>query len=206
MTLLSWNCRGSGGSLGSSKMQHLARLINSTNAQVIFISETRNSSITNKSLKRRFGVDHAYIVPAQGQSGGLWLLVKQEVEVDVVSVSQFFLIALCVHKPSMKKFGLVCMYGDPHHQKTSSIWAQVQSFVATYPNLPMLCMSDLNNIMNAKEKLGPTPANLKRISEFCCLVKNCGLFDLGYNGLAYTWTNKRFSTNPTYERLEVQIL
>lgn len=29
-----------------------------------------------------------------------------------------------------------------------------------------------------------------------------GLFYLGYNGPAYTWTNKRFNTNPTYERLD----
>lgn len=117
-----------------------------------------------------------------------------------MSSNQNFL-ALCVQNQD-KKFGLVCMYGDPHHQKTSSIWAQVQNFVVTYLNLPILCMGDLNNIMHASEKLGPLPANIKRISEFCCLVKNCGLFDLGYNGPAYTWTNKRFNSNPTYERLD----
>jgi len=42
MSLLSWNCRGTGGSLCSPKMLHLSRLIASTKAQVIFISETRN--------------------------------------------------------------------------------------------------------------------------------------------------------------------
>jgi endonuclease/exonuclease/phosphatase family metal-dependent hydrolase len=34
------------------------------------------------------------------------------------------------------------------------------------------------------------------------MIKNCGLLDLGYKGPAYTWTNKRFSSNPTYERLD----
>ncbi|CAN6316611.1 unnamed protein product [Urochloa humidicola] len=34
MSFLSWNCRGTGGSLCSSKMLHLSRLIVSTNAQV----------------------------------------------------------------------------------------------------------------------------------------------------------------------------
>jgi hypothetical protein len=43
---------------------------------------------------------------------------------------------------------------------------------------------------------------MSRISNFCCLVKNCDLFDLGYNGPAYTWTNKRFTTNPTFECLD----
>jgi len=42
MSLLSWNYGGTGGSLCSPKMLHLSRLIASTKAQVIFISETRN--------------------------------------------------------------------------------------------------------------------------------------------------------------------
>jgi hypothetical protein len=37
---------------------------------------------------------------------------------------------------------------------------------------------------------------------FCAYVKQCGFIDLGYSGPAYTWTNKRFATNPTYERLD----
>lgn len=64
----------------------------STNAQVIFISETRNTSISSTHLKNHFGVDKAYIVPAQGLSGGL-----------------------------KKKFALICLYGDPHHRETVSI-------------------------------------------------------------------------------------
>ena len=63
-------------------------------------------------------------------------------------------------------------------------------------------MGDLNNVMNANKKLGPRPTNARIISEFSCLVKNCGLFYLGYNGPAYTWSNKRYNTNPTFERLD----
>jgi hypothetical protein len=63
-------------------------------------------------------------------------------------------------------------------------------------------MGDLNNIMSAREKKGPHPANLRRISDFCGMVKECDLFDLGYNGPAYTWTNKRFNSNPTFEHLD----
>ena len=50
----------------------------------------------------------------------------------------------------------------------------------------MLCMGDMNKIMNAMEKLGPRLADVRHISELCCLVKQCGFFDLGYNGPTYT--------------------
>jgi hypothetical protein len=66
----------------------------------------------------------------------------------------------------------------------------------------MLCMGDLNNIMSTAEKSGPRPANINRIANFCCMVKDCGLFNHGYNGPTYTWTNKRFSSIPTFQRLD----
>jgi hypothetical protein len=66
----------------------------------------------------------------------------------------------------------------------------------------MICMGDLNEIMHPTEKLGPTPVNFNRINGLCSLVKQCGLFDLCYDGPAYTWSNKRFTSTPTYERLD----
>ena len=54
MTFLAWNCRGSGETLRSSKMTHLTRLLASTKAQVCFISETKNSTISRTSIINRF--------------------------------------------------------------------------------------------------------------------------------------------------------
>jgi hypothetical protein len=56
--------------------------------------------------------------------------------------------------------------------------------------------------MHPTEKLGPAPVNFNRINVFCSLVSQCGLFDLGYDGPTYTWSNKRFTSTPTYERLD----
>lgn len=50
LNLLSWNCRGTGGSLYSSKMRHLARLINSTKAMVSFIPEGKSNKYTSKDI------------------------------------------------------------------------------------------------------------------------------------------------------------
>jgi hypothetical protein len=95
------------------------------------------------------------------------------------------------------------MYGDSHHQNASSIWAIVHAFVLQYPGLPICyIMGDLNNIMSVVKKSGPRPANFNHIANLCSMVKCCGLFDLGYNGLACTWTNKHFSSNPTFQRLD----
>jgi hypothetical protein len=71
-------------------------------AQVTFLSETRNSRITNTTIINHFNVDNDCVGLVQGLSGGLWLLWKQEVDVDVVTTSQNFILACYVHKQSMK--------------------------------------------------------------------------------------------------------
>ena len=44
---------------------------------------------------------------------------------------------------------------------------------------------------------------LAKFLNFVALSRIVVFFYLGYNGTAYTWTNMRFSTNPTYERLDI---
>ena len=136
MSLLSWNCQGIGGSLDSPKMRHLARLISSTNAQVIFISETRNTRITKTELVNKFNLDNAYIISAEGLSGGLWLLSRDQVDVNVVESCNFYFLAICYHKHVRKKFGPVCVYGDPHHRCTVWLWKQICHFVMVNQKLP----------------------------------------------------------------------
>jgi hypothetical protein len=71
---------GSGGSLRSSIIQHLARLIKSTHTQVTFVLETRNSKITATQLVNFFPIKDSFVVPAAGLSGGLWVLWTDDVD------------------------------------------------------------------------------------------------------------------------------
>jgi hypothetical protein len=66
---------------------------------------------------------------------------------------------------------------------------------------PMLFMGDMNEIMYDMDKNSPY-INSHCLHAFRNLVKNCGFFDLGFSGPAYTWTNKRYSSNPVYECLD----
>ncbi|GJN40320.1 hypothetical protein PR202_gb29523 [Eleusine coracana subsp. coracana] len=199
---LSWNCRGSGGNLNSLTASHLAHLIASTKAQVIFVSETHSTRITKAHLNSRFPVIDSHVVPAVGKLGGLRLMWNDEVNLSIIHSCHHLILANDVLKPNNLSYNLVCIYGDPHHLQTTTIWQEVSHFVLAFPNTPTFCMGDLNNIVNANTKFGPNPVNTARIHNFCCLVKECGFFDLGYSGPAYTWTNKHFCANPTFQRLD----
>jgi hypothetical protein len=96
-------------------MTHLGRLLSFTKAQVCFISETRNSLISRTSIINYFNYADAFVVPTQGQSGGLWLFWNQGVSLTVVDHSPNYIFALCNNNLSLQQFALVCIYGDPHH-------------------------------------------------------------------------------------------
>jgi hypothetical protein len=109
---------------------------------------------------------------------------------------------MCNNNLDNKHFLLVYLYGDPRHQNTTTIWMQVLNFVENNSGLPILCTGDMNDIMHPNEKSDPGRPDLRRINAFCDYVKQCGFIDLGYSGPAYTWTNKRRNTMPTFERLD----
>jgi hypothetical protein len=190
-----------GKSLGSPKMTYLARMMHSTNPQVIFVSEIKSSKVKSTDLVSRFNIFDSFVVPSRRRAGGLWLMWNDQIQVSIQSSSFYLILATATIKDSNLKLGLVCIYGDPYHRQTSLIWQQIASFVYDNANLPMLCMGDMNELLYDMDKSSPI-TNRSRLNSFHALVKNCGFFDLGYSGPAYTWTNKRFSSKPLYERLD----
>ena len=106
-----------------------------------------------------------------------------------------------VHVASGVHFCLICIYGDPYHRQTGTIWNHVTNFV--YDNLgkSMICMGDLNDILYDADICNGS-VDYYRMSTFCSLIKNCGFFDIGYSGPAYTWRNRQHTANPIYRRLD----
>ena len=201
MKALGWNCQGMGKNLGSPKMNHLARMVCATKPQVTFVSEIKSSKVNSSNLISRFNMSDALVVPSRCRSGGLWLMWSDDLKLNVHSSSFHVILATATLVSSNQHFGLICIYGDPYHRQTRTIWDQIAAFVYDNCNLPMLCMGDMNELLYDVDK-NSLNINVPRMNAFKSLVKNCGLFDLGFSGPAYTWTNKRFSSKPVYERID----
>uniref|UniRef100_A0ACD5UY26 Uncharacterized protein n=1 Tax=Avena sativa TaxID=4498 RepID=A0ACD5UY26_AVESA len=92
------------------------------------------------------------VVPSRRRSGGLWLMWNDEVQVSVHSFNYYVILAIVVVKSSNLQFGLVCIYGDPYHRNTSLIWDQVASFVYDDANMPIMCTSDMNELLYDMDK------------------------------------------------------
>ena len=130
MKALGWNCQGMGKSLGSPKMCHLARMIHSTKAQVIFVSEIKSSKIQSNDLTARFNMADSFVVPSRRRSGGLWLMWNDDLQVNVHSSSFHVILATIINRSTNQQFGLVCIYGDPYHHESTGTKCANRSFSA----------------------------------------------------------------------------
>jgi hypothetical protein len=72
---------------------------------------------------------------------------SDDLQISVHSSSFHVILATAVNTTSNIKFVLVCIYGVPYHHPTSTIWSDVAAFMYDNPSVPMLYMSDMNELL-----------------------------------------------------------
>jgi hypothetical protein len=59
------------------------------------------ASITKNAIKNHFNYKDTFVVPSEGQSGGLWLLWNDDIDLTIVDYNHHFIFALCNNKISI---------------------------------------------------------------------------------------------------------
>ncbi|KAJ4755626.1 DNAse I-like superfamily protein [Rhynchospora pubera] len=198
MSILSWNCRGSG---GDATILSLARYLHSSRACLAFISETKCSFSQATTRISRLPLRNAEIIPSVGKSGGIWLLWNDDAIVDVVERSHFFLFAKIKLNYANEPWLLGAIYGHPNPMVQNYIWDRVTHYASTQ-NLPLCIIGDFNCILGVEEKMGGSTKLKAKNKAFASMVHRAGLHDLGYSGPAYTWTNHQPKNTLIRQRLD----
>ncbi|KAH0650296.1 hypothetical protein KY284_030208 [Solanum tuberosum] len=68
--------------------------------------------------------------------------------------------------------------------------------------VPWCTIGDFNVITSIEEKLGGIPYNMNKSFDFIGVIEACGLTDLGYTGLPFTWCNQRDAEARVWKRLD----
>ena len=110
MNLICWNCRGL---RALRTVQEVAKLVTRFNLLVLFLSETKVKSSKMEWLRSKWGYDSCLIVEAVGRSGGLALLWKQEVTVEVQSFSSNHIDARIDNTTNGDEWRFTGFYGNP---------------------------------------------------------------------------------------------
>uniref|UniRef100_A0A803NN45 Reverse transcriptase n=1 Tax=Cannabis sativa TaxID=3483 RepID=A0A803NN45_CANSA len=150
MRCLSWNCR----ELRRPAAERTLRgLVRESNADLIFLSETKVDEISMIQVVVRLGFENHSCIPAKGLAGGFCVAWKSG---RGCSISQIFEAGFCIRIMSLgcsEPWFLFCMYGTPYPALKNEYWDWLTNTVKGC-NANWAVMGDLNVIMNAEEKEG----------------------------------------------------
>lgn len=197
MSVLAWKCRG----LGCPRIvQELKSIITKKQPQFVFIMETKIDRARADGLKASLGYENLFYVNNRGLSGGLALFWKGKNVASLISYSSNH-IDISVNNGEGGEWRLTGFYGFPSRRDRQKSW-DLLCTLKDKSDLPWLVIGDFKDLTCQKEKKGGRPHPTALLHGFADALDQCGLFDLGMHGYAFTWEKGRRKDNWVEERLD----
>ncbi|CAB4309818.1 unnamed protein product [Prunus armeniaca] len=167
MNLLSWNCQGLG---NPWTVKALRGLIRSEDPKIVFLSETRSSLVAMEKIRNKLGFRQSIV----------------EVDIRALYFSPHHIDVKVQVLGVHGKWWLTGFYGHPVTSERYKSW-ELLGKLGLASSLPWVCLGDFNEILVAHEKLCGAVRNERQMQNFRQAIDSCGLKDLGYTGLKFTW-------------------
>ncbi|XP_075665089.1 uncharacterized protein LOC142634697 [Castanea sativa] len=197
MRLLSWNCQGLG---NCWTVRSLHDLVKDHVPNVCFLMETRLDRDGFMKHCRDLAYLNILIVKKRDSGGGLALLWKEEVRLEVINYTENHVLVKVVEVDGFLWF-LTGFYGWPELSQKHKSWALLRHLYSLVTG-PWCCIGDFNAFLHSSEKLSTYPPQVRQMDEFRAVLEDCHLIDLGFQGYKFTWNNKRPGAANTRERLD----
>ena len=197
MKILSWNCRG----LGNPRtIQSLGLLTKAKGPEVVFLMETKLWYKRAHLVAKKLNYEGCLVVEAIGRSGGLLLLWKQDVKVELLNYSQRHINVFITDEPGGSRWLLTYFYGNFEVSQRKGSFELLNSFKPT--DMGWCVIGDYNEILTNDEKVGGRVRSEGQMDLFRQVLVKGSLFDLGWRGDKFTWSNRHEDESFTKERLD----
>lgn len=156
--------------------------------EILFLMETMQSRDRLIDLQVLLGYDRLFTVEPVGKCGGLALLWKGSVQMDVLFEDKN-LIDVQVQFGSFNFF-LSCVYGDPDCSLRSVVWERLSRFGVGRRD--KWCMvGDFNAYLHNGEKNGGPRRYGSFLKPFSEMLDSCDMVELSSSGNKFTWAGRR---------------
>ena len=197
MRVLSWNCQGLG---NLWTVQRIHKLVREQASDVCFLMDAR---LDRSGFEKHCGdlsFKNKLIVKKPNFGGGLALLWKEKMTLDVINFTDNHILAKVVEDDGFV-WHLTGFYGWPEANKKQKSWALL-SHLRSFIEGPWCCIGDFNDILHASEKQSVHAPYYNQMEDFWVALEECELANLGFTGHKFTWTNRQLGSAHTKQRLD----
>ena len=150
MRALGWNCWG----LGTPwSVNALCEIVRRWDPNFVFLLETKLKKKAMERAKRKVGFVYSLVVPKSDKSGGLAMLWKENINLEIMGYASNFIDAIVTEADLGIKWRITGFYGHPEAHKRKESWDQLKALNRKF-QLPWICFGDFNEILFMKKKMG----------------------------------------------------
>ncbi|KAM2626797.1 hypothetical protein TB2_000341 [Malus domestica] len=141
-------------------------------------------------VRRRLGFHYGVNVSPVGRAGGLSLWWDDSVEVQTLFSSKNIIDVIMRNDGDGKWFRVTGVYGTPYREDKAEFWDWMSSYFSL-SDIPWLCAGDFNEFLWDHEKSGGVEVLYNRPRYLENFMQATNLWDLDFNGPAFTWHGMR---------------
>ena len=146
------------------------------------------------------GFENSFRVDARGQSGGIWILWRDQAGVlTVLESSDQFVHARVVI--GVEIIHLIAVYAAPTVSRRSGLWGQLKRVMENIDD-PVLVGGDFNTILRLDERTGGNGRLSSDSLAFGDWINELALVDMGFRGNTFTWRRGKETSNLVAKRLD----
>ncbi|KAL4382918.1 hypothetical protein GQ457_15G016510 [Hibiscus cannabinus] len=168
-----------GGALTPEFNIYLKNIVRTQNPDVVGLMEPRISGRKADAFISRHGFSSSYRVEANGFVGGIWIMWKENISLDVIAVSNQFIHSICVDRHSENTTLLTLVYASLVNGKRRELWSQLL-VLKPVVHVPWILGGDFNAILNSDERMGGAIRRAMPCRRFSAFIEEAELFDLDH--------------------------
>lgn len=183
MRVAVWNCRGAGGPLTILQLKEI-KLLHSPD--LVFLCETKHQQRFMGSVIKRLNFWDSFSVNSEGKSGGLALLWTNNISVNVIQATSFFIAAHIMDQEARSDWYFVGVYASTDKLKRREQWNALELLFRGYAG-KLLVAGDFNDITSNEEKWGGLLRSESTFIDFNSFIHDNQLVDIHFEGKPWTW-------------------
>ena len=157
---------------------------------LIFLMKTKKNRAYLEKVRCDLRFDNLFVVPRRNLGGGLALLWMTSLNLHIRTFSPYHIDAM-VDPGIEDAWQFTGFYGAPETTNWEDSWSLLRHLNSQL-DLPWVYIGDFNEIVGLEEKTCTAICPERQMQAFQNCLDDCGLKDLGFLRLPFTWSNRRF--------------